>query len=37
MGIKEGTYWDELWVLYVKNESVGSAPETINLNLNKLI
>ena len=37
MGIKEGTCWDEHWVLYVSDESVGSMPETsmlTNMNLN---
>ena len=29
MGIKEGTCWDEHWVLYVGDESLGSTPETI--------
>ena len=28
MGIKEGTCWDEPWVLYVSDESLNS-PETI--------
>ena len=28
MGIKEGTCWDEHWVLYVSVESLGSTPET---------
>ena len=28
MGIKDGTCWDEHWVLYVSNESLGSTPET---------
>ena len=27
--IKEGTCWDEHWVLYVGDESLNSAPETI--------
>ena len=34
MGIKEGTGWDEHWVLCVREESLGSTPET-NMNLNK--
>ena len=25
MGIKEGTCWDEHWVLYVSDESLGST------------
>ena len=29
MGIKEGTCWDEHWVLYVSDESLNSTPETI--------
>ena len=28
MGIKEGTCYDEPWVLYVSNESLNSTPET---------
>ena len=28
MGIKEGTHWDEHWVLYRSDESLGSTPET---------
>ena len=28
MGIKESTYWDAHWVLYVSDESLGSTPET---------
>ena len=28
MGIKEGTCFDEHWVLYVRNESLNSTPET---------
>ena len=28
MGMKEGTCWDEYWVLYVSDESVNSTPET---------
>jgi len=28
MGIKDGT-WEEHWVLYVSDESLGSMPETI--------
>ena len=27
MSIKEGTCWDENWVLYVSNESLNSTPE----------
>ena len=27
MGIKEGTFWDEHWVSYVSDESMGSTPE----------
>lgn len=27
-GIKEGTYWDEHWVLCVSDEPLISAPET---------
>ena len=27
MGIKEGTCWDEHWVLYVSDESLGYIPE----------
>ena len=27
MGIEEGTYWDEHWVLYVSDESSKSTPE----------
>ena len=40
MGIKEGTCWDEHWVLYVSDELLGSTPEPVlhcmltNLNLN---
>ena len=26
MGIEEGTYWDEHWVLYVSDESWESTP-----------
>ena len=43
MGIKEGTSWEEHWVLGVSDESLNSTPETIshdmstNLNLNKYI
>ena len=29
MGIKEGTYWDEHWVLHVSDESLTSILETI--------
>ena len=28
MGIEEGTSWDEHWVSYVRDESLGSTPET---------
>ena len=28
MGIKEGTCWDEHWVLHVSDESLNSTPET---------
>ena len=28
MGIKEGTYCDEYWVLYVSDDSLNSTPET---------
>ena len=28
MGIKEGTCCDEHWVLYVRDESLNSTPET---------
>lgn len=28
MGIKEGTYNDESWVLYVSDESLNATPET---------
>ena len=28
MGIKEDTYSDEHWVLYVSDESLNSTPET---------
>ena len=28
MGIKEGTCYDEHWVLYVRDESLNSTPET---------
>ena len=27
MGIKEGTCWDEHWVLYVSDESLNAPPE----------
>ena len=27
MGIKEGICWDEHWVIYVSDESLGSTPE----------
>ena len=27
MGIKEGTCWDEPWVSYVRDKSLGSTPE----------
>ena len=37
MGIKEGTCWDEHWVLYVSDESLNSTPETNTiLYVNKL-
>ena len=42
MGIKEGT-WDDHWVLYVSEESLGSNTEPIlhymltNFNLNKIL
>ena len=26
-GIKEGTFWDEHWVLYVRHESLGFTLE----------
>ena len=29
MGIKEGTCWDEHWVLHESDESLNSTPETI--------
>ena len=29
MAIKEGTCWDEHWVLYVSDESLKSIPEII--------
>ena len=29
MGIKEGTCWDEHWVLHVSDESLNSIPEII--------
>ena len=29
MGTKEGTCWDEHWVLYVSDESLNSTPEAI--------
>ena len=41
MGIKEGTCWDEHWVLYVSDELLGSSRKPVlycmltNLNLNK--
>ena len=28
MGTKEGTCWDEHWVLHVSDESLNSTPET---------
>ena len=28
MGIKEVTCWNEGWLLYISNESLGSTPET---------
>ena len=43
MGIKKGTCWDERWVSYVSDESLGSTPESIlhcmltNLEFNKQI
>ena len=27
VGIKEETFWDEYWVSYVRDESLGSIPE----------
>ena len=27
MGIEEGTFWDEQWVLHVSDESQESTPE----------
>ena len=37
VGIKEGTYWDEYWVLYVSDEWLNSIPETnITLYVNDL-
>ena len=36
MGIKEGTFWDEHWVSYVRDKSLHSTPEAkADLNLNK--
>ena len=29
MGIKEGTYWGEHWVLSVSGESLNTTPEII--------
>ena len=29
VGIEEGACWDELWVLYVGDESLASTPEAI--------
>ena len=29
MGIKEGTCWDDDWVLYVSDESLNCMPEII--------
>ena len=28
MGIEEDTRWDEHWVSYISDESLGSTPET---------
>ena len=28
MSIKEGTSWDEHWVLHINDESLGYTPET---------
>ena len=28
MGIKEGTCYDENWVLYISDESLNSTPKT---------
>ena len=28
MGIKEGTCWDENWVLHISDESLDLTPET---------
>ena len=28
MGIKEGACWDEHWVSYVRDKSLGPTPET---------
>ena len=37
MRIKEGTCWDEPWVLYVSHESPGSTPEAkTSLHVNSL-
>ena len=30
LGIKEGTCWNEVWVLCVSDESLNSTPETNN-------
>ena len=27
--LQEGTFWDEHWELYLSDESLNSAPETI--------
>ena len=27
IGIKEGTFWDEHWVSYARDESLGTIPE----------
>lgn len=27
MGIKEGTFWDEHWVSYIRDETLGFTPE----------
>ena len=42
--IKEGTCWDEHWVLYINDESLNSTPKTntilymlTNFNLNKIL
>ena len=34
----EGTFWDEHWVLYVRDESLGSNPEAkTTLSVNSLV